>query len=98
MSGYPYSPSQLGVRPSPALANQLLIGAFTWMFAGVLLSAGVARSSCPERAAGLEIAGCALPLIIGQFALVLGIQFLMPRISAHGRPRCCSSSTRRRSG
>ena len=37
-----YSPSQLGVRPAPALVQQLLIGAFGWMFVGLLLSAGVA--------------------------------------------------------
>ena len=36
------SPSQLGVRPAPALVQQLLIGAFGWMFAGLLLTAGVA--------------------------------------------------------
>ena len=48
MSGTPYSPntpatpSQLGVRPAPALVQKLLVGAFGWMFAGLLLSAGVA--------------------------------------------------------
>ena len=36
------SPSQLGVRPAPALVQQLLIGAFGWMFAGLLLTAAVA--------------------------------------------------------
>lgn len=82
MSGFPYSPSQLGVRPSPALANQLLIGAFTWMFAGVLLSAGVAWFIAQNERLVLQVAGLALPLLIGQFALVLAIQFLMPRISA----------------
>ena len=38
----PPSPTQLGVRPAPALVQQLLIGAFGWMFAGLLLTAGVA--------------------------------------------------------
>ena len=37
-----YTPAQLGVRPAPALVQQLLVGAFGWMFAGLLLSAGVA--------------------------------------------------------
>ena len=82
MSGNSYSPSQLGVRPSPALVNQLLIGAFTWMFAGVLLSAGVAFLVAQNAGVVRGIASLAFPLIIGQFALVLGIQFLMPRISA----------------
>ena len=43
-------PSQLGVRPSPALVQQLLIGAFGWMFAGLLLSASalaLATGSAP---------------------------------------------------
>ena len=48
MSGTPYTPSQLGVRPAPALVQQLLVGAFGWMFAGLLLSAGVA-TSWPRR-------------------------------------------------
>jgi len=38
----PLTPSQLGVRPAPELVQKLLVGAFGWMFAGLLLSAGVA--------------------------------------------------------
>ena len=41
-TGQPMSPTQLGVRPAPALVQQLLVGAFGWMFAGLLLTAGVA--------------------------------------------------------
>ena len=36
------TPSQLGVRPSAELAQRLLTHAFGWMFAGLLLTAGVA--------------------------------------------------------
>ena len=82
MSGYPYSPSQLGVRPSRALSNQLLIGAFTWMFAGVLLSAGIAWVVSLNERLVFQIAGLALPLIFGQLILVFAIQALFPRISA----------------
>ena len=42
MTANPLSPSQLGVRPAPALVQQLLVGAFGWMFVGLLLSAAVA--------------------------------------------------------
>jgi FtsH-binding integral membrane protein len=36
------TPSELGVRPSAELAQRLLTHAFGWMFAGLLLTAGVA--------------------------------------------------------
>lgn len=44
---YPWSnpgstPSQLGVRPAAELSTAFLTQAFTWMFAGLLLTAGVA--------------------------------------------------------
>ena len=29
------------VRPAPALVQKLLVGAFGWMFAGLLLTAGI---------------------------------------------------------
>ena len=35
-------PSQLGVRPAPELANTFLTQSFGWMFAGLLLTAGIA--------------------------------------------------------
>lgn len=82
MNAYPSSPSELGVRPAPALVNQLLIGAFTWMFAGVLLSAGVAWFVSINERLVFQIAGLALPLIIGQLILVFATQMLIPRVSA----------------
>jgi FtsH-binding integral membrane protein len=81
MNGYPYSPSQLGVRPAPALVQQLLVGAFGWMFAGLLLTAGVAflvasSTSLLEGAASLW-----LPIILGQLVLVFAIQGAINRAS-----------------
>ena len=37
-------PSQVGVRPTAALTAGFLSQAFTWMFAGLLLTAGVGVS------------------------------------------------------
>ncbi len=34
-------PSQIGVRPTTALSTGFLTQAFTWMFAGLLLTAGI---------------------------------------------------------
>jgi FtsH-binding integral membrane protein len=39
---YNATPSQLGVRPAAELSNRFLTQAFGWMFAGLLLTAGVA--------------------------------------------------------
>ena len=40
-TGYAAHPSRLGVRPTSALVQRLLVGAFGWMFAGLLLTAAV---------------------------------------------------------
>jgi uncharacterized protein len=82
MSGYPYSPSQLGVRPAAALSAQFLTQAFAWMFGGLLLTAGVAYvvSSSPAL---LDFAASAwLLLVFGQLGLVVAISALIGRISA----------------
>ena len=42
LSTSPATPSMLGVRPDARLAFAFLTQAFVWMFAGLLLSAGVA--------------------------------------------------------
>ena len=82
MSGYPYSPSQLGVRPSSALSNQLLMGAFTWMFAGLLVTAGTAFLVASNERLIQTIGGLWLPFAFGTLGLSLGLQWLMPRMSA----------------
>jgi hypothetical protein len=75
-------PSQLGVRPAPELSNTFLVQSFGWMFAGLLLTAGIAAfvSNSPEliRTVGRSW----WIVVIGQLGLGIGIQALMPRLNA----------------
>jgi FtsH-binding integral membrane protein len=76
------TPSQLGVRPSTELAQRLLTHAFGWMFAGLLLTAGVAAvvqgSPTLTSFAGRNL----LLLFIGQLAIVWVISGAIQRLSA----------------
>jgi FtsH-binding integral membrane protein len=76
------SPSTLGVVPDARLAQAFLTQAFAWMFAGLLLTAGVAavvRSS----PALLDFAeGNFFVLFIVQIGIVVGISGAIKRISA----------------
>jgi FtsH-binding integral membrane protein len=76
------APSQLGVRPSAALAQRLLTHAFGWMFAGLLLTAGVAAVVQTSATLSDFAAQYFLLLIIGQLALVLIISGAINRLSA----------------
>lgn len=75
-------PSQLGVRPAAELSNTFLVQSFGWMFAGLLLTAGIAAfvSNSPEliRTVGRSW----WIVVIGQLGLGIGIQALMPRLNA----------------
>jgi len=82
MNANPLTPSQLGVRPAPALVQQLLVGAFGWMFAGLLLSAGVAYLVGSNVQLLETVSQLWLPLIIGQFVLVMVISAGITRLSA----------------
>ena len=82
MNSYPSSPAQLGVRPAAALSAQFLTQAFAWMFAGLLLSAGVAFLVQGSESLIATIADFWLLLLIGQVALAFGIGLLINRISA----------------
>jgi uncharacterized protein len=75
------SPSQLGVRPAPALVQQLLIGAFGWMFAGLLLTAGVAYLVTSSASFMATVESLWLPLLIGQFILAIAIQGAINKVS-----------------
>ena len=75
------SPSQLGIRPAPALVQQLLIGAFGWMFAGLLLTAGVAYLVTTNTAFMTTVSSLWLPLLIGQFILAMAIQGAINKVS-----------------
>jgi FtsH-binding integral membrane protein len=80
--GTPSTPSQLGVRPATALQNTFLSQAFLWMFAGLLLTAGVAFL-LQTNASLLNFAYRNwLLLAIGQIALAIGIQAGLRRMSA----------------
>ena len=82
MTANPYTPSQLGVRPAPALVQQLLVGAFGGMFAGLLLSAAVAFLVGTNEALLLTVSQWWLPLLIGQFVLVMVISAGINKLSA----------------
>ena len=81
MSGTPYTPAQLGVRPAPELVQKLLIGAFGWMFAGLLLSAGVAYLVGSSRQLMAYVLDFWLLIIIAQLVLGIGIQVLVNKVS-----------------
>jgi len=72
----PASPATtFGVRPAPALVQQLLIGAFGWMFAGLALTAGVAYLVTNSASLTRSAENWILPIIIGQFALAMALSF-----------------------
>jgi len=76
------APSTLGVKPDARLAQAFLTQAFMWMFAGLLLTAGVAYvvQSNPKL---LEFAeGNFFLLFIAQIGIVMAIAGAINRISA----------------
>lgn len=77
----PYTPAQLGVRPAPELVQKLLVGAFTWMFAGLLLSAGVAYLVGSSVQLMAYVRSFWLLIIIVQLVLGIGIQVVITRIA-----------------
>jgi hypothetical protein len=81
MSGIPATPSQLGVRPSPELVQRLLVGAFGWMFAGLLLTAGVAYLVSTSQQLLNAVESFWFLLLIGQVVLAIAIQAAINRIS-----------------
>src|SRR4051794_19446783 len=75
-------PSQVGVRPDARLSAGFLTQAFTWMFAGLLLTAGIAfvvQSNTRLLELGRTLF---LPAILVELGVVVGISFLINRISA----------------
>jgi FtsH-binding integral membrane protein len=76
------TPEQLGVRPSAALAQQFLIHAFGWMFAGLLITAAVAAIVQASPSLSSSIARNYWFLFFGQLALVFVIGGAIRRISA----------------
>ncbi len=81
MNSYPINPSRLGVRPAPALVQQLLIGAFGWMGAGLALTAAVAYLVTTSPTLLNSIASLWLPIVIGQVILAVAIQAAINKLS-----------------
>ncbi len=81
MSGTSYTPTQLGVRPAPALVQQLLVGAFGWMFAGLMLSAVVAYFVGSSAQLLMAVTQWWLLIIILQLVLGVGIQVAINKVS-----------------
>jgi FtsH-binding integral membrane protein len=75
-------PSQLGVRPAPELANRFLVQSFGWMFAGLLLTAAISTVVATNPAVIDAVAGSWIIFVFAQLGLGIGIQALMPRLSA----------------
>lgn len=82
MNQTPSLPSQLGVRPTTELATRFLSQSFGWMFAGLLVTAGVAAviQTMPELRN--SVGRMWFVFVFGQLGLSLAIQALMPRMSA----------------
>jgi uncharacterized protein len=76
------SPSTLGVKPDARLQSAFLTQAFVWMFAGLLVTAGVAAVVQGNQQLIGFAANNFFLLIIAQLGLVLGISALINRISA----------------
>jgi hypothetical protein len=79
---YAPSPSALGVKPDARLQSAFLTQAFVWMFAGLLVTAGVAAVVQSNTQLINFAADNFFILIIAQLGLVLGISALINRISA----------------
>ncbi len=78
----PATPSALGVRPDARLASAFLTQAFVWMFAGLLLSAGVAWAVQSNEQLLAFARDYFFLLFMGQLALVFVISGAISRINA----------------
>ena len=74
--------TQAGLHPSPAIGAALLSQAFLWMFAGLLLTAGVAYVVGTNDAVMARVGDLLLPIFFGQLALVWAIGLGIRRMSA----------------
>ena len=69
-------------RVSPAIAGALLSQAFLWMFAGLLLTAGVAFVVQANTGVMRNVTNLLLPIFIGQLAIVWAIGLGIRRMNA----------------
>jgi FtsH-binding integral membrane protein len=70
------------VRPAPELANRFLAQSFGWMFAGLLLTTAISTVVATNPALIRAVAGSWILFLFAQLGLGIGIQALMPRMSA----------------
>ena len=75
-------PSQVGLRPPAALSAAFLTQAFTWMFAGLLLTAGIAAAVQGSQQLLRFAADNFLLLVLAQLALVVVIGAAINKIGA----------------
>jgi FtsH-binding integral membrane protein len=75
-------PSQLGVRPAPELTNQLLIQSFGWMFAGLLLTAGVSALVLANDTLTFSVYRNWYLFLFATIGVGIGIQVLIPKLNA----------------
>ena len=76
------APSALGVKPDARLASAFLTQAFVWMFAGLLVTAGVAWTVQSNDRLLEFAAGNFFILFIAQLGLVIAISAAINKISA----------------
>ncbi len=76
------TPTQLGVRPTAALSAGFLSQSFAWMFVGLLLTGAVAFVVQGSETLTNAAAQWYLPVLIGQFILVIAISGGINRLSA----------------
>ena len=76
------TPTQLGVRPTAALSAGFLSQSFAWMFVGLLLTGAVAWVVQGSETLTNAAAEWYLPVLIGQFILVIAISGGINKLSA----------------
>ena len=76
------TPTQLGVRPTAALSAGFLSQSFAWMFVGLLLTGAVAWVVQGSETLTNAAAQWYLPVMIGQFILVIAISAGINKLSA----------------
>ncbi len=79
---FPNAPTAPASAPSPAIAAVLLSQAFLWMFAGLLVTAGVAFVVGSNQTVLNSVADYFLLIFFGQLALVWAIGLGIRRMSA----------------
>jgi FtsH-binding integral membrane protein len=76
------TPSQVRVRPAPEAVASLLSQTFGWMFAGLLVTAGIAALVSTNPKVVETVADYWYLIFLGQLALAIGIQAGINRLNA----------------